>query len=90
MTGPFVNIPLSEIEVICRSLGNLTGDDGDVTRCSIVCTGPEGVEAADDGGLLGSDITGEDGDPDPAFDDVNEVFTDLVPRTYNCAVVIDP
>lgn len=89
-TGQFVNIPLSEIEVICRSLGNLTGDDGDVTRCSIVCTGPDGVEGADGGGLLGGDITDEDGAADPAFDDVNEVFTDLAPRTYTCTVVIDP
>jgi hypothetical protein len=79
-----VNTPLSEIEIIFRSLA---GED--VTKSSISCTGetPDDIAGIDPSDL---DATGEDGDPDPAFDDRDEVYTDLVPGTYNCTIVIDP
>lgn len=46
------------------------------TNASIVCAGLTPVS--------------ENGDPDPAFDDTDEVFTNLPPGTYNCQVVVDP
>jgi uncharacterized repeat protein (TIGR01451 family) len=46
------------------------------THSSIVCTGLTPVS--------------ENGNPDPAFDDTDEVFTNLSPGTYNCQVIVDP
>jgi hypothetical protein len=46
------------------------------TNASIVCTGLTPVS--------------ENGNPDPANDDTDEVYTNLPPGTYDCQVVIDP
>jgi uncharacterized repeat protein (TIGR01451 family) len=46
------------------------------TGASIVCTGLTPVD--------------ENGDADPAFDDTDETYTNLVPDTYNCQIVVDP
>jgi hypothetical protein len=46
------------------------------TASSIVCTGLTPVS--------------ENGDPDPAFDDTDEVYMNLPPGSYTCTVVIDP
>jgi uncharacterized surface anchored protein len=72
--GPFSNDPLSEIEVIFRSLA------GDRTAATIDC------EDADTNALT---ATEEDTTPDD-FDDADETFTNLVEGTYTCTVVIDP
>ena len=72
--GPFSNDPLSEIEVIFRSLSqNSNGEDR--TAATIDC---EGLTA-----------TPPDGTP-AAFDDASETFTNLEEGTYTCTVVIDP
>ena len=75
-TISFSDTPLSEIEVIFRSLAG-TG----VTNASIVCedSTPAAIAAVS-----------ENGDPDPAFDDTDETFTNLAPGTYTCTVVVDP
>lgn len=70
----FTNPPLGEIEVQFRDLGS--GE----TAASIVCKQ----------GTTTLDAVSEDGDPDPAFDDEDETFTNLPPGTYDCQVVIDP
>jgi hypothetical protein len=77
----FTNTPLSAIEVQCDSVAG-----PGVTRCSIVCTG----QTADSATTNPGDNLGENGNPDPAFDDTHEIFTSLVPGAYNCQVVIDP
>ncbi len=77
----FTNTPLSAIEVQCDSVAG-----PGVTRCSIVCTG----QTADSDTTNPGDNLGENGAADPAFDDTHEIFTSLVPGTYNCQVVIDP
>jgi hypothetical protein len=79
----FENTPLSEIEIIFRSLAG-----AGVTASTIDCAG----ETPDDGGIEPGDAddTGEDGQNNPVFDDLDEVYTDLVPGTYNCTIVIDP
>jgi uncharacterized repeat protein (TIGR01451 family) len=73
-SATFTNAPLGEIEVLFSDLGS--GE----TASSIVCVeGTTTIPAVD-----------ENGDPDPAFDDTDEVFTNLDPGTYTCTVVIDP
>src|SRR5207244_4505015 len=79
--GPFVNTPLSAIEVKFDSVAG-----SGVTKASIVCTD----QTADTSATNPGDNAGENLTPDPAFDDTNEIFTSLVPGTYNCQVVIDP
>ena len=80
--GDFINTPLSEIEVIFRSLAG-----PGVTIASIVCKDPSGTVI---------DAVAENGSDDPALDDTDEVFTALVPVAniatdkYTCEVVIDP
>ncbi|MBL7202249.1 MAG: hypothetical protein ISS56_19080 [Anaerolineae bacterium] len=71
----FTNIPLSEIEVIFRSLA---GDR--VTVASMACK-PEVGEPLEP---FGGDVT--DGD----LDDLKEVYTNLLPDTYICTIVVDP
>jgi hypothetical protein len=66
----FTNTPLSEIQVLFRSLAG-----PGVTNASIDC---------------GVAPVSENGDPEPAFDDTDETFTDLAPGTYTCTVVVDP
>jgi hypothetical protein len=70
----FSDTPLSQIEVKFTSLAG-TG----VTNASIVCA---------NGGPLTA--LSENGAADPAFDDTDEVFTNLKPGTYTCTVVVDP
>ncbi len=73
----FTNTPLSKIQVKFTSLGG----DG-VTRASIVCA-QAGTAITADGGEQGLD--------DPALDDTDESFTNLLPNlTYDCTVVVDP
>ena len=64
----FVNTPLSEIEVIFRSLAG----PGVTKATSISCVGS--------GGPLDSSGT----------ENEDEVFTDLLPGTYTCTIVVDP
>lgn len=71
----FVNAPLSEIRVIFQSLAG-TG----ITVSSIVCS--------DGGGAI--DPVSENFDPDPALDDTDETYTNLMEGTYTCTIVIDP
>jgi hypothetical protein len=75
-TITFKDTPLSEIEVIFRSLAG-TG----VTKASIVCQ---------DSTPTTIDAVSENGAADPAYDDTDETFTNLAPGTYTCTVVIDP
>ncbi|HZD58091.1 MAG TPA: prealbumin-like fold domain-containing protein, partial [Anaerolineales bacterium] len=75
-TISFSNTPLSQIQVIFTSLAG-TG----VTNASIVCEDSTPAAIAP---------VSENGDPDPAFDDTNETFTNLAPGTYTCTVVVDP
>jgi hypothetical protein len=72
----FTDSPLTEIEVKVTSLAG----EG-VTNSSIVCEDepPAAVDAVE-----------ENGDDDPAFDDTDEVFTDLPAGTYTCTIVVDP
>jgi hypothetical protein len=72
--GPFSNDPLSEIDVIFRSLAQ-NSDGEDRTAATIDC---DGLTA-----------TVPDETPN-AFDDASETFTDLKEGTYTCTVVIDP
>lgn len=71
----FVNIPLSEIEVIFTSLAG-----PGVTVASITCEVQGGVVL---------DPTVEDLTPGD-LDDLNEIYTNLEEGTYVCTVVIDP
>jgi len=73
-TATFTNPPLADIQVIVTDAGS--GD----TNSSIVCAEGATTIPAD----------AEDGDPDPAFDDTDETFSDLDPGTYTCTVIIDP
>jgi len=70
----FVNTPLSEIEVIFRSLAG-----PGVTVASITCEL--------DGAALTPTV--EDLTPGE-LDDLDEIYTDLEPGTYSCTVVVDP
>jgi uncharacterized repeat protein (TIGR01451 family) len=70
----FRNPPLAEIQVLVTDLGS--GE----TNSSIVCA--EGTTTIP--------AVSENGNPDPAFDDTDETFTNLDPGTYTCTVVIDP
>ena len=70
----FRNPPLAEIQVQVTDLGS--GE----TNSSIVCA--EGTTTIP--------AVSENGDPDPAFDDTDETFTNLDPGTYTCTVVVDP
>ncbi len=77
----FVNIPLSQIEVIFTSLAG-----NGVTVASIECFDESGNPVTP---------VAENGDPDPALDDTDEVYTDLLPNTaadkyYTCRINIDP
>ncbi len=72
----FDNIPLSEIEVIFRSLA---GDGITQLTTPIVCDSIADTDA---------DSAGPTFD-DPVLDR-DEVFTDLEPGTYTCTIVIDP
>jgi hypothetical protein len=72
----FSDTPLSEIEVIFRSLAG-----PGVTAASIVC---------EDSTPAAIDAVSENGAADPAFDDTDETFTDLAPGTYTCTIVVDP
>lgn len=83
----FLNTPLSAITVSFTCLAFSPTNPGQcTTRASIVCTG----QTADTSTTPPGDNLGENNTPDPAFDDTSEVFTGLVPGTYNCTVVIDP
>jgi hypothetical protein len=75
-TTSFSDTPLSEIEVIFRSLAG-----SGVTKASIVC---------EDSTPTAINAVSENGAADPAFDDTDETFTNLAPGTYTCTVVIDP
>ena len=81
VSDPFVNTPLSAIEVTFDSLAG-----PGVTAANIVCTG----QTADSSTTPPGNDTGENGAADPAFDDTHEIFTGLAPGTYNCTVVVDP
>lgn len=70
----FRDPPLGKIQVIYTDLGS--GE----TKSSIVCA--EGTTTIP--------AVSENGNPDPAFDDTDETFTNLDPGTYTCTVVIDP
>ena len=72
----FSDTPLSEIEVIFRSLAG----EG-VTSASIVCEDPSPAAI---------DAVSENGAADPAYDDTDETFTNLAPGTYTCTIVVDP
>jgi Prealbumin-like fold domain len=72
----FTDTPLSKIQVLFTSLAG----EG-ITKASIVCTTNSGATV---------DAVSENGIADPAFDDTNESFTNLVPGTYTCTVVVDP
>ncbi len=78
--GDFINIPLSQIQVIFTSLAG-----ADVTKASIVC--------ADSGGAT-VPANSENNMDDPELDDTNETFgngtSTLLPGTYNCTIVVDP
>lgn len=71
----FTDSPLSKIQVQFTSLAG-----AGVTNSSIVCKQGTTTVGAVSENLLA----------DPAFDDTNETFTNLVPGTYTCTVVIDP
>jgi hypothetical protein len=75
-TASFSDTPLSEIEVKFKSLAG-----AGVTNASIVCEKPVGTNVAP----VAENLTA-----DPAFDDTDETFTNLVPGTYTCTVVVDP
>jgi len=84
VSSPFVNTPLSEIEILFRSLA---GDGVTQLTEPISCE----LEATP------TPVTVDDNDSDsagPSFDDAtndrDEVFTGLLPGTYNCRIVIDP
>jgi hypothetical protein len=80
----FFNTPLSVIRVTFGSLadGGL-GNDG-VTQATIECD-PEVADSSQT--PPGDDV----GDATPAeFDDIEEIFTGLLPGTYDCQIVIDP
>lgn len=72
--SPFTDTPLSQVEVKFTSLAG-----ANVTKASIVCA---------NGGTISA--VSENGSADPAFDDTDETFTNLVPGNYSCTVVIDP
>ena len=76
----FDNIPLSQIEIIFTSLAGVG-----ITQLEIpiVCATPTAA---------GVDVLDTDADPenDDAVLDRAEVFTDLLPGTYVCTIVIDP
>ena len=78
----FDNIPLSTIQVIFESLA--TGKNGPATQASIVCAQ----------GATTIPAESENGNPDPAFDDTDELFgngtSTLEPGIYTCTVNIDP
>lgn len=71
----FSDTPLSKFEVSFTSLAG-----ANVWRSSIVCSGGSGAIAA----------VSENGAADPAFDDTDEVFTNLAPGSCICTVVVDP
>jgi uncharacterized surface anchored protein len=70
----FTDTPLSQIQVRFTSLAG-----AGVTNASIVCV---------NGGTIAA--VSENGNADPALDDTEETFTNLVPGTYTCTVVVDP
>ena len=67
--------PLSSIEVKFTSLAG-----NGVTNASIVCSLNS----------VNVDPVSENGQPDPALDDLDETYTNLAPGTYTCTVVVDP
>jgi hypothetical protein len=71
----FKDTPLSQIEVKFTSLAG-----PGVTAASIACA---------NGGTTVNAVS-ENGTAEPAFDDTDETFTNLVPGTYICTVVVDP
>ncbi|HZD79357.1 MAG TPA: prealbumin-like fold domain-containing protein [Actinomycetota bacterium] len=75
-TISFSDTPLSEVGVTFTSLAG-----SGVTNASIVC---------EDSTPSVIDAVSENGDPDPAYDDTGETFTNLAPGTYTCTVVVDP
>lgn len=72
---PFVNTPLSQVQVIFTSLAG-----AGVTRSAIVCSNGGGTVTP----------VSENGGADPAFDDTNETFTNLRPGLLTCTIDIDP
>ena len=74
-TKAFTDTPLSKIQVLFTSLAGT-----DVTKASIVCSDADGTVGP----------VSENGSLDPAYDDTNETYTNLVPGTYTCTVVVDP
>ena len=79
----FVNTPLSEIEVKFKSLADNNTAGTGVTRASIVCV--KGTTTTTTVAPVSENSTA-----DPAKDDFDETFTNLVPDTYTCTVVVDP
>lgn len=71
----FTDTPLSQIEVKFTSLAG-----AGVTNASIVCASTSATV----------DAVSENGSADPAFDDTDETFTNLISGTYTCTVVVDP
>jgi hypothetical protein len=85
-TTSFSDTPLSEIQVIFRSLAG----EG-VTAAQIVCSDGDGPIADEDRTTeQGGDDNSGGGGTDPVFDDDDETFTDLLPGTYDCEVIVDP
>jgi hypothetical protein len=68
----FENVPLSEIEVIFRSLAG-PGITQAIITCE-VCEGDVCTEMTLDSGT----------------EDEDEIYTKLLPGTYDCTIVIDP
>jgi hypothetical protein len=75
----FENVPLSEIQVQFRSLVA-----PGVTVASIECALVEGSSSTPVAPVS------ENGSDDPALDDTDETYTNLLPGTYVCTVVVDP
>lgn len=74
-TVSFHNTPLSEIQVIFSSLAG-----PGATNASIECESSTATV----------DAVSENGAADPALDDTDETFTNLLPDTYVCTIVVDP
>jgi uncharacterized surface anchored protein len=75
VVATFFDTPLSQVEVKFTSLAGTT-----VTKAAIVCSNASGTVAA----------VSENGQADNAFDDTDEVFTNLKPGLLTCTVNIDP
>jgi hypothetical protein len=81
----FTDTPLSSIQVKFTSLAGTN-----VTKAQIVCSDVDGAISDSRTTENGDDDNSGGGGTDPVFDDSDETFTNLVPGTYDCEVIVDP